>query len=324
MSAAAVHDPERFPHVVLRGDAANLSALRGTDAQTRATFCAERNTHPVALEGDVPVLLVEGPIPVRAITTVTIAGTAGVDETGVYGDPTTEINGDDDGGGDGDDENDNDEDPEASSAPDNHQNDEAVHGEVLVTNTQVLFVAESSDESGSDLAIGGACVVLHAMTEDPEPSVYLQLSSSSNNDDVDNHGSGVVTEVTLVPSSGGGGSDACNQLFEALCKLISLHPVEGDEDDYEGDGMFGGGMIGGGFGDDAFGDYGEPIDGLVWAPPPSSEDGPVVATDREREAMLERLDNLLVVAPGLEAEDDDDDNDNGRGEDGQFEDAPEP
>eukprot|EP00535_Pseudo-nitzschia_heimii_P010633 CAMPEP_0197177674 /NCGR_PEP_ID=MMETSP1423-20130617/3200_1 /TAXON_ID=476441 /ORGANISM="Pseudo-nitzschia heimii, Strain UNC1101" /LENGTH=305 /DNA_ID=CAMNT_0042627263 /DNA_START=87 /DNA_END=1004 /DNA_ORIENTATION=- len=285
-------DPERFPHVVIRGAAANLSALRGSDAQTRSTFFEERNTHPVALSGDVPALLVEAPIPVRVIVTTSAAAVA-EDETGLHGDPT-------------DDHPENDDDREAVSSPDN---DDAVSGEVFVTNTQVLFVSETGDEPGSDLAIGGACVVLHAMTDDPEPSVYLQLSSSSDHDD----GTGVVTEVTFVPSSGG--SSDCDRLFEALCRLISLHPVEGDDDDGDDDGMFGGAMIGGGFGDDPFGDYGEAVDGLVWAPPPSTDDGPV-ATNREREAMLEHLDNLLVVAPGLEAKDD---NDKG----GQFEDAPE-
>lgn len=301
---AAAHDPERFPHVVLRGTAANLAALRGTDAQTRAAFCEERNTNSVALAGDVPALLVEAPIRVKA--TITTNEMAAVDATGVFGDHN-----DDDG--DGEDNDENDEDP-TESAPAN-----AIQGEVLITNTQVLFVAESAEELESDLAIGGACVVLHAMTEDPEPSIYLQLSSYSNNGDDD--GGCDITEVTLVPSAGNSNSDDCQKLFDALCKLISLHPIEGDDDDDGDDGMFGGGMIGGGFGDDTFADYGEPIDGLVWAPPPSTEDGPI-ATDQEREAMLERLDNLLVVPPGLEAKDGDGGNNNV--EDGQFEDATEP
>ena len=301
---AAAHDPERFPRVVLRGIAANLSALRGTDAQTRAAYCEERNTNPVALGADAPALLLDAPIPVRATTTTTTSAMEAVDEKGVLGDQAD---------GDGDEE---EEEEDPIEDPIESSTSTTVRGELFVTNTQILFVAESAEESGSDLAIGGACVVLHAMTEDPEPSVYLQLSSYSNNEDGDD-GAGVVTEVTLVPSAGDNNSGDCQNLFDALCKLISLHPVEGDDDD-DDDGMFGGGMIGGGFGDDAFGDYGEAIDGLVWAPPRTTEDGPV-ASDQEREAMLERLDNLLVVAPGLEAKDDE----NNSGEDGQFEDAPE-
>jgi hypothetical protein len=230
--------------------------------------------------------------------------------------------------GDGDDEesdgDNNNEEPELSSEP---SVPEPISGTVFVTSTQVLFVAADAEQSHSDLAIGGACVVLHAMTEDPAPAVYLQLSSSSSSEHADDggFGGGSITEVTLVPSDGRPGDDGdCQRLFDALCKLISLHPivVENDEDDDDGygGGMFGfgsGGMIGGGFGDDAFGDYGEGGESLVWATldGDNEDDNGGGATDAEREAMLERLDGLLVVAPGLQAGDTE--------TDGQFDDAPE-
>ena len=95
-----------------------------------------------------------------------------------------------------------------------------------------------------------------------------------------------------MPENSSRSEEDRQKLFDALCKLISLHPIEDDEDE-DNHGMFSGGMIGGGFGDDPRLDYGE----MVWAEPTPEES--------DREAMLERLDNLLVVPPGLEVEDDD-------------------
>lgn len=298
------HDPERFPYALARGVEANLSAVRAScsDAQTRATFFEERNTNTVALEANAPALLWETPLFVEATMRITEGG-------------EPEIVGKDDNDND---EGEGDENGEGSSSPTlTLEPERRVPGQVFVTNTQVLFVATDTDDSDSDLAIGGACVVLHAMTEDPEPSVYLQLSSEDHVD------TGGVTEVTLIPSTANGGGDgdgACQALFDALCKLISLHPIEGDDEDEEGGGMFGfgGGMIGGGFGDDVYADYGEPADadghgdadGLVWAPPAAATGGE--ATPAERQAMLDRLDDMLVVAPGLQVD-----------ETGQFDDAPE-
>jgi hypothetical protein len=286
------YDPERFPHVVVRGIDSNLSTLRGMDAQTRAAFFEERNANSVAVEAEAPALLVETPIPVTVKATVAAGGGG----EGIFG-------------GDVDDEDDNDN--ENCERELENQNattptpEELIRGELFVTNTQILFVAAEAEHASFDMAIGGACVVLHAMTEDPEHSVYLQLSTS---DDAD----GGVTEVTLIPSSG---EDDCQTLFDALCRLISLHPIEGDDDD---DDMFhfgAGGMIGAGFGDDAFGDYGEAdgSDGLVWAPPTQASAAVIdgTATSDDREAMLAHLDNLLVVPPGLEEDEDD----------GQFDDA---
>ena len=90
--------------------------------------------------------------------------------------------------------------------------------------------------------------------------------------------------------------------------LVSLPPLEPDSGDDGG--LFGaGGVIGGGFGDDGAADYGE-HDGFVWAGGDSLAASAVPAGSPEREAMLDHLDRLLVVPPGLEV-----------GEDGQFDDA---
>eukprot|EP00534_Pseudo-nitzschia_fraudulenta_P016274 CAMPEP_0201252158 /NCGR_PEP_ID=MMETSP0852-20130820/66761_1 /ASSEMBLY_ACC=CAM_ASM_000632 /TAXON_ID=183588 /ORGANISM="Pseudo-nitzschia fraudulenta, Strain WWA7" /LENGTH=333 /DNA_ID=CAMNT_0047551843 /DNA_START=145 /DNA_END=1146 /DNA_ORIENTATION=- len=162
----------------------------------------------------------------------------------------------------------------------NNNNKGPIRGEVFVTRTQVLFVAEDHDQSESDLAIGAACIVLHAMTDDsdlgggdlggdPLPdspgdatgpaALYLQLQRSGGEDEAA-AGESLPTEVTLAPLRDGSHSDDCQRLFGALCGLVSLHPSSDDEDNDAGIfGCDGGGRIGGGvgFGDDPFCDYGE-------------------------------------------------------------------
>ncbi len=270
-----MHDnPERFPYVLARGDLANLSALRGTDADTRNKFLEERDTNPTALEQEAPSLFCE----VEARLVVTCS-----DQEQVF-DANDNENGD------------NDEPTPSSSSP---SPSSPVQGTIYVTNTQILFVSKDTDDAEADIAVGGTCIILHALSDNPEPSLYLQLQCEDD-----------MVEMTVFCNT-----DDCQVLFDALCKLIALHPVEGDDDDggmmgmmgMMGGMMVGGGMIGGGFGDDVFGDYGEPDSEWV-----TSE---TIATQQEREAMLERLDNLLVIAPGLEAQDDE--------EDGRFDDPEE-
>ena len=270
------NDPEGFPYSLQRGNLANLSALRGTDAETRAAFFEGRNTNRVALEAETPAVLLDAPIPVKCL----IAFGGGGCNDGIEEDKNEEDK--------------EEPEPETATPP------ETILGEIFVTNTQVLFVAAEDANMDSDVAIGGACVILHAMTEDPEPSVYLQLSPPSGDD--------TVSEMTLVPLSG---EEDCQTLFDALCKLISLHPLIDENGDGEG-GLMSGGMIGGGFGDNPFGNYGE----MVWA---GDDDESGAVTSQEREQMLERLDNLLVVAPGLEAKEEQEEDD----DDGRFDDASE-
>jgi hypothetical protein len=87
-------------------------------------------------------------------------------------------------------------------------------------------------------------------------------------------------------------------LFDGLCKLVSLHPLEVDDEDETGGNPFGG-------------------DELIWAEPRSSSSGRAAfdeeggASEADRATMLDRLDNLLVVGPDLEVLE------------GQFEDADE-
>jgi len=304
--------PDRYPYVVLNGNSANLSAVRGTDAQTRSIFFDERNKNTDDdnkndYDDVSPSSQSPPPLLMESSVLVSLMAMADVDADDY----------------DGVNEN------EKNTCNNNNNNNALVRGEIFITNTQVLFVAIERDQSHYDLAIGAACIVLHAMTDEPELSLYLQLSSSNS----DQEGRGgqqqqepPPTEVTFTPIHNNNDND-CQKIFDALCKLVSLHPIEPDDDDdgnnnnEQGNGMFG---FGGGvsFGDDG-GDFDndddDDDDGFIWAPATSASNTMTMAspsgtngTPSERDVMLERLDNLLSVRPEFEI------NNN---EDGQFDDA---
>jgi hypothetical protein len=239
----AAHDPERWPHVILRGTTADLSALRQKEVHS-TFFVGPRELHGTAIPSRIQ-----------------------------WQDGASSV------------------------------------GDIFVTESQVLFVsggtsAEPSAEAETnpqeeDWAIGATCIHLHAMTDEPETSVYLQLHEEGGAEDS-------TLEVTLIPVD----PEGCQVLFDELCRLVSRHPLQVDDDE-DGPGFGGGGdfFMGGGDHDD-----------MVWAP--SAGFGNVIpddgddddegdAPDGERAAMLERLDNLLVVRPEFETEE------------GQFDDADE-
>jgi hypothetical protein len=165
---------------------------------------------------------------------------------------------------------------------------------------------QSSALEDNDWAIGATCIHLHALADEPEPSVYLQLAEEGQEDS--------TLEVTLIPLD----QDACQTLFDGLCKLVAKHPLQlDDQDDNPGPGW--GDSVEDGYVDDDDGN-----DDMIWAPSAGwgagvpdldededdeEEDGG--ATEEERAAMLARLDKLLVVHPSLQ------------GPDGQFDDADE-
>ena len=173
------------------------------------------------------------------------------------------------------------------------ENTAGVAGEVFLSESQVLFV--TSSECRHDFAIGARCIHLHAMMEEPEVAIYLQLSEEGREDE--------SLDVTLTPLN----PEESQPLFDALCKLVSLHPIEdGDEEGNGSGGLFGGG-------DDFMS-----RDDLIWAPSAGfgtvagqaeEEEEDTGATEAERAAMLERLDHLLVVRPEFEIQE------------GQFDDA---
>jgi hypothetical protein len=172
---------------------------------------------------------------------------------------------------------------------------EESEGEFFITISQALFGSSSSSEDGStDWAIGATCIKMHAMADDPEPSIHLQVSEGSDGEDYQD-----VTLIPLDPSD-------CDRVFDGLCKLVNRHPVELDDDE-DGTGFCGGG-------EDGF-----DAEDMIWAPSAgvrsmglyddeNDEDGP---SETEREAMLHRLDNILVVLPELDVRE------------GQFDDAEE-
>jgi hypothetical protein len=174
-----------------------------------------------------------------------------------------------------DDNEDNDEDSGFTDTP----------GQVFVTKSQVLIVSTSSSEH--DLVIGACQIQLHALQDEPQLSVYLQLGDGDD---------GNVLEVTIAPAQETDGQ----VLFDALCKLVSLHPIPQDDGDDNTDDD----------NDDAFGG-----EDFMWAPASGTafgdddEEGGGGATEQQRAAMLGRLDNLLVVNPQFQVQE------------GQFEDA---
>jgi hypothetical protein len=150
---------------------------------------------------------------------------------------------------------------------------ESVSGNVIVTIDRILFVATTQE--ASDIAVDSECILLHATSQDP-PSIYLQLQEVTAE-------MAAPFEFTFIPYK----EASCQPFFEAISKLVSMHPIDTEEgdDDEEGD------------------------EGLMFMGPVAVENNEV--TVAERQAMLDRLDELLEVPLHLEALD------------GQFDDADE-
>jgi hypothetical protein len=156
---------------------------------------------------------------------------------------------------------------------------------IYVTKHTLVFLSSVPDPS---VRMDAECIVLHAQTDDCV--VYLQLQESNVSEDV------LEFTITLKNSSD------CGRLFQELTYLVSQHPVE-DDWDY---GNTEENVLGGtnGIHDDA-----------------SCQDDMVVCirsnshepTEYERNAMLDRLDAILVVPPHLQNTD--------QTTDGQFDDA---
>lgn len=155
-------------------------------------------------------------------------------------------------------------------------------GHVFITDSQVLFQCSQTQEHS--VAIDAECIVLHAQSDDQ--ILYLQLQEIPANDSE-------VMELTLTVTT----SDDCERLFQALSHLISQHPVYGDDEDDDG----------------MMGDYGE--DMIVASDEHDRPQQQQLPTDEERNAMLDRLDAMLVIPPHLH------DNSNYNEEEGQFDDA---
>lgn len=246
-------NPDQLPHVILRGQAADVSALREVESQ--AIYLGQRGSL----------------LPAGAITCRVSWHNDDTDDR-MNGETTTTTN-------------------TTTTAT-----QESCVGDIFVTSSQVLFVAAAATGGGAlepqenDFAIGATCIHLHAMAEEPEISVYLQLTEENDEE--------TTSEVTLVPTD----STSCQVLFDALCKLVSSHPLElDDDDDDQGNDEGGAPAFGGGF---------AISDDLIWAPSVNGL-GDGQDDQEERTAMLARLDNMLVVPPEFEIQE------------GQFDDADE-
>ena len=303
---------EEEPNVFLHGILADLEAFRSKDATTRTMAKNQRcgrggyilGTAMMCRVSMKPPSLQQTAVPPRSptttmtvMTTTTTSSTTMVPSSGMEVDQSL-----------------------FESFADSETPTESHLGRymVYISSTQLLLIHETSFEH--DFVIGATKILLHALQDEPEASLYLQIDFDGNEADSDGDGAGLELRLTPIAdqnhsdgdnnNNNSGNTDTVNLgqvLFDALCKLVSKHPIALEEDDDDGnEDMFGEDMIwapatrhrpGVAFGDH-YGDYYDDVD----------DDGG--ASPEERRAMLERLDNILVVRPDLEIP-----------EDGQFEDA---
>jgi hypothetical protein len=166
---------------------------------------------------------------------------------------------------------------------DDEDSKDPVVGSLVITSERLLFWADESSEH--DLGVPSIYIDLHAMAQDPV-SVYIQISNDEDS-----------LELTLVlPTTSNQENEDCQAIFAALSQLVSLHPIDPNEETN---------------------DQMEEEEGMMFyePPPPTTDNG---TNEEEREAMLAHLDRLLIVPPELEqpasdhsgqfddAEDDDD------------------
>jgi hypothetical protein len=206
-----------------------------------------------------------------------------------------------------------------------------IAGYTCVTSEQIIFLARDATHAAHDLAIDAACIDLHAVQQEPVVSVYIQITNPDAKEEAS------PLELTLEPNigddadaDGDDDDDTFNResvsqtIFDALSALVSLHPLDPNDDMMDTGGGFAGGGAGamGGewMGADGIMDDDDVDDMMVMRAPGngSGNDG----SDRERQAMLERLDNMLLVPDDLVVAEDNNNGDAGV-VDGQFDDAEE-
>ena len=165
-----------------------------------------------------------------------------------------------------------------------------VEGHVLLTTQRILFLAnttaaavedserntirnepkekeEENAASVQDFCMDAQCIALHAMTSDPESTVYCQISDGvqprsdplkawfddDNKDEKEDDEEWMEGPMEVFFSPRGtndvNAEMACQQLFDGMSRLATLNPIleEDDENqDHAGYGSFGGGGGGGG------------------------------------------------------------------------------
>jgi hypothetical protein len=134
-----------------------------------------------------------------------------------------------------------------------------IPGTLFITTERLVFVSSKDDNNNNnnDFSIHAACLLLHAISQD---GLYIQVQ------DVNEEKDGFELTITPTPTTTTTLQQQQQVMFDALTKLVSLHPIMDDDDDEEEDTI-------GFFNDNA-----------VMAPPRTA-----------REEMLQRLDEMLVV-----------------------------
>jgi len=197
-----------------------------------------------------------------------------------------------------------------------------VRGKMFVTTKRVFFAAHDVQMASFDFAMNAYCISLHALMSEPTHSVYCQLCESASKGFRDEHQQPEdedpsTIEIVIQPLDDVGALEgniklSCQQLFDALSKLISLNPVSCDDEEggmgYTSAGAGGlAAMLGFLAGDSAVGFddeehnedemiYRIDSNGNAWKNHIAMADGETIE-EAERDRMLKHLDNLLVVPP---------------------------
>lgn len=189
--------------------------------------------------------------------------------------------------------------------------------QIMVTTQCLIAVAHTEQDFNKEFTLKAQGISLHALTSEPEKTVYCQLSDDLNvmGFDEQNEDDIYITREVVIQPKGKNdleNQELCDSLFQAMSRMISLNPVHGEEggDHFTGGGL--GAMLGlmaQAYGED---DIDDDDDAICRIDPNAilnrneEADG---ASSSARMAMLERLDNILTVPEEYEIAD------------GQFDDA---
>jgi Regulator of volume decrease after cellular swelling len=240
---------------------------------------------------------------------------------------------------------------------------------LVVTSEQLLFWQQVNEEGVQpaaaphyDLSVDAVCIDLHALVNDnsnsqsedenvqetsPPSAVYIQMSRNDGDEaDPGEENDADLMELTIHFAAANDeqvGDDkssteetTAQALFEAITKLISMHPINPNDGIDQPDGAdsrpttwYGAEEFGASNGNDQYGDaedydddeeeYYDNDDDMYVASNGNNNSGDQGATEEERNAMLERLDRLLIVP--IELEQNDSEGEVELVERGQFDDA---
>ena len=152
-------------------------------------------------------------------------------------------------------------------------------GYLIVTQEACLFCSKGGVDE--DWFVPATAITLHALTDEASESIGSVYVQMENEQDEENP----IIEWNILVGN-------LSSLYEALSELVSLHPIDPHQDTNAMEGEED---------DENF----EPED-MIWASDirvKEEEDDQEGATEEERQAMLDRLDQVLTVPPELEIKD---------------------